>query len=493
MARIPEHHCRVDGQQVCGWGQVSRGAGLPILGMALLAGWAGVAHAAIAPPPPGAPAAHGFNFAYRSEGARGAAPTQVFDDGHRTYMQFNALDRVPELWTDDGKNRADAHRIRFHLESPYVVVDDVVPRLRLVLDGEDTVLVNQAWQARVPPRAAAARPRIWTDNAPFGPDDPPGPVASNRAVRPSHEGGRGRSAIAAQSAPAATAGSAAQTARPMLAVSEDDADDDGAPASGASAQFRDADEAERQLAEQPLAGSDPFADGRLVAMLEQARAMIARAHRNGDAELEARLRGVFEDLSVMPTVPEEAGLADAGTMPPARAARHAPGQKRQVHGPLYALADTRPRTDAPLRDEAIAVDVDETTAPPGRDSGVAAPSTAATALPLVPSASAAAGTGDAGSAAPAPAPGGSAAAPRNDNLVFEVRDNQRLSQALGNFLETLGWRLEWESQSDFVVRRGYVVRAPTLKQVLLQTLGEYRLSAVLYSGNLVVAVSGGER
>ncbi|MDE3009835.1 MAG: TrbG/VirB9 family P-type conjugative transfer protein [Pseudomonadota bacterium] len=488
MARIPEHHCRVDGQQVCGWGQVSRGAGLPILGMALLAGWAGVAQAAIAPPPsPGAPAAHGFNFAYRSEGARGAAPTQVFDDGHRTYMQFNALDRVPELWTEDGKSRADARRIRFHLESPYVVVDDVVPRLRLVLDGEDTVLVNQAWKARVPPRAATARPRIWTDNAPFGPDDPPGPVASSRAVRPSHESGRGRSAIAAQSAPVASTGTAAAAARPMLAVSEEDADDEAA----ASARFTDADAAERQLAERPLSVSDPFADGRLVAMLEQARAMLARAHSSGDAELEARLRGVFEDLSVMPvTVPEQVGLADAGTTPPARTARHAPVRKRQAQGPLYALADTRPRSDVPLRDEAVADD--ETTAPAGQDRGPAAPATGATALPLVPAASAA-GAGDAGSAAPAPVSGENAAAPRNDSLVFEVRDNQRLSQALGNFLETLGWRLEWESQSDFVVRRGYVVRAPTLKQVLLQTLGEYRLSAVLYSGNLVVAVSGGER
>jgi hypothetical protein len=143
---------------------------------------------------------------------------------------------------------------------------------------------------------------------------------------------------------------------------------------------------------------------------------------------------------------------------------------------MLALAETRFRSDLAPRDEGPGEG-----APPTASERATLPS--AETLPGAPAETGA----DSDARTPQASPD------KSVPLVFEVRDNQRLSQALSHFLETQGWRLEWESQSDFVVRRGYRVRGQTLKDVLLEALGEYRLSAVLYSGNLVVAVTGGER
>ncbi len=484
MIKVLVSCSRATAQQPRGWGEAPRGVRLPLLGMVLLSAWAGVAGAALAPPPALSPAAPGaFNFAYQSEGARIAAPTQVFDDGHRTYMQFNALDRVPELWTDEGGGRAGARRITFHLESPYVVVDQVLPRMRLIIDGEDTLLINQAWKGHGgahPAGAKALAPRIWTDRTVFGPDDPPGPVASSRAVRPSHDSlPRGAGAMPPGHAAAA---------RPSLAVSEDD---DAEPeTSASSAAPLDPEQANQQLAEQAILTTTLFDDSQLEAMHVQALELIARAHETGDQALERRLRAMFQDLASIP-------LADAKP-------RRRPGQGSSHAGQMLALAETRPRSDVPVRDEVDPVEAGALRARRAsqlaalREDGNAGAATPAAAAAQPRSAVAGGSSADANPAGsalavpPGPAAAGDALR-RDDALVFEVRDNQRLSQALGHFLETLGWRLEWESQSDFVVRRGYVVKAPTLRQVLLQTLGEDRLSAVLYSGNLVVAVTGGDR
>lgn len=472
------------------WGECAAGMGMPLLGVALLAAWPGLAPAAVQASPP---AAHGFNFAYRSEGARNAAPTQVFDDGRRTYMQFNALDRVPEVWTDESGGRTPPKRLAFHLESPYVVIDQVLPRLRLVIDGENTLLVNQAWSSRPSPHppavAKTAPPRIWTDSTPFGPEDPPGPVAGNRAVRPSHELAAAPAAQPTSTRDRPTAGALPVSARAapaasgsLLAVSDEAEDDDP---EGRDAAALSTPEAALATLEDPAALSrEALADTQIELMRTQALDMIRRAHEAGDLRAEGRLRRIFSEVAQIALEPQPAGRAQ--------------NPRRRPEGgadsrALLALADTRPRSDAPLRD-ADDSDAAPPAAPGAQRSGLAAGS----AVDAAPAASSAdptgpsrdlpgsAGGGPAGSAATGASP---AAAP----LVFEVRDNQRLSQALGRFLETLGWRLEWESQSDFVVRRGYVVKAPSLKEVLLQTLGEYRLSATLYSGNLVVMVSGGDR
>jgi hypothetical protein len=431
----------------------------------LLSAWAGLAHAAVpGNARPGVGTSAGFNFSYQSEGSRGAAPTQVFDDGRRTYLQFNALDRVPEIWTDEAGNRIGAHRIAFHLESPYVIVDQVLARIRLVVEGEDTVLVNQAWHApRLSARSAAkvAPPRIWTDTTPFGPGDPPGPVANAREARPSREV-RKRPIPPAQPA---------RSAVPAFAVSDEAADiaDLEGPAAVASI---DPEQAEQSLQQRPILLSQQFEATRLEQMRSEALGMIERARREGNAQLEAELRRIFRDLAQSVAAPLNA---------PVRAERGEPRKPRPdpvpQRGPLLALADTRLRPDVTPREEVDASD--QRPAPP-----LPAATGGMNGLP-----------GESAEGAPAAARPArvAAAGPAAEILTFEVRDNQRLSQALSHFLETQGWRLEWESQSDFVVRRGYVVRAPTLKQILLEALGEYRLSAVLYSGNLVVAVSGGQR
>jgi hypothetical protein len=277
---------------------------------------------------------------------------------------------------------------------------------------------------------------------------------------------------------------AASAARPSLAVSE--TDDGDAPADAPNPPL-DPEQAERDLAERPILTSALFDDSQLDAMHVHAMELIARAHETGDPALERRLRAMFQELASMP-------VADPGH-------KRKPGRGAPAAGQMLALADTRPRSDVPVRDDVDSVEAGrlrtqrtlQATSPQEATSSVApAASTGAGPVATTPVQLPSAGTAaPAGSSAAAATSGD--AARRDDGLVFEVRDNQRLSQALGHFLETLGWRLEWESQSDFVVRRGYVVKAPTLRQVLLQTLGEYRLSAVLYSGNLVVAVSGGDR
>ena len=144
---------------------------LPGLGAALIAGWAELAVSAVGPSAHGPGTAfRGFNFAYETQGLRSAAPTQIFDDGRRTYLQFNALDRVPEIWVDEGQGRPATRRLQVHLESPYIIVDQVAPRLRLVLDGEESLLINQGWSSNHRPLRRSAATKDSGDSLPFGPD-----------------------------------------------------------------------------------------------------------------------------------------------------------------------------------------------------------------------------------------------------------------------------------------------------------------------------------
>ena len=483
MNSIPHDHRPAVEMLPAGWIAPSSGVRFPVLGMILLSTWAGAAGANVAPTPHAvASTVHGFNFAYQPEGGRLAAPTQIFDDGHRTYMQFNALDHVPELWSDDGKGRGDARRLTFHLESPYVVVDQVLPRLRLTLDGQNTILINQGWAARSSVHATAPRSgqaRIWLDRTPFGPEQLPGPVAATRETVPSREPLPTVSRRLAQQS-VRHAGSAPGPRSLPAAVEggEDAATDppqspDSNPAETAAVALPASLTA--VLAREPRAttpAGEGAAEPRIEDLRARAQSMVAQAHEAGDLALEQRLRRIFSDLALFP---EDGPGSDE--------------DRRRQHPPRYALAETRPRSDTPVLDESDAQSP-RTPAHPSASAATEGPRVAAAAAdarPAVP-----AGTGRASAAAPAALAAAGGAAARSPELIFEVRDNQRLSQALGQFLETQGWRLEWESQSDFLVRRGYVVRAPDLRQVLLQALGGYRLSAVMYSGNLVVAVSGGE-
>ncbi len=401
---------------------------LPMLGALIFGAWVGpalaaVAHAQTAPPT----AYRGFNFAYQAEGSRAAAPTQIFDDGRRTYLQFNAQDQVPEVWTDDARPHGTSRRVQMHLESPYMVIDQVLPRLRLVLDGQDAVLRNQAWR-RSQPRQDTP-PAIWTDRLPFGPDEVP---AAQAGHRPLH--------LIAQ----AEAGSV-PVAGPVNPGQVDTGPTNSVPTNPAQPDPAAPDWPAVPPGEQLL-------DARLENLRREATELMQRAEQAHQKELAQALQRSIDTLGQA----QQRHLLQARHMPAAPVPAPPVPQR-----PMLALADTRTRSDL--------VPVEGTLPEPGTGAN---PGTSAKPLN---EAHARAGQGAA------------------TELRLDVRDNQRLSQALAQFLETQGWRLEWESASDFVVRRGYTVRGNNLRQVLLEALGEYHLSAVLYSGNLVVAVSGGEQ
>ena len=438
--------------------QGRRGLPLPALAVVLLSGWAGIATAALNPSARvPATAFRGFNFAYETEGARSVAPTHVFDDGSRTYLQFNTLERVPEIWTDGGSGHGAARRIQVHLESPYVIVDQVLPRLRLVLDGEDSVLVNQAWSApRVTAKVSSA-PRIWTDSVPFGPTELPGPVASARLTRPIVDA-VALPAHATAEKPVAAAGVAAAAGR---VVGEGEATLVPVIESSAAVgtpELPDGDYATR------------FLDARLELLRREASVLLARALQEHDAKVELAIRKTLAAIAQAQESHVMGHAGRSGVRPP-----KVPPDPAPIRGPLLALADTRLRSDVGPQDESEHADPPMVPQPGGTASQAPAVHESGAVAPVERSARSMVETGS------------------DVPLLFEVRDNQRLSQALSHFLETQGWRLEWESASDFVVRRGYTVRGKTLKQVLLEALGEFRLSAVLYAGNLVVAVSGGDR
>lgn len=61
-------------------------------------------------------------------------------------------------------------------------------------------------------------------------------------------------------------------------------------------------------------------------------------------------------------------------------------------------------------------------------------------------------------------------------IVFEVKDGERLSQALTRFLTTQGYLLDWKSPDDFLVREGYVTYGRTLEETLSGLPQEFGLT-----------------
>lgn len=75
-----------------------------------------------------------------------------------------------------------------------------------------------------------------------------------------------------------------------------------------------------------------------------------------------------------------------------------------------------------------------------------------------------------------------------NKLIFQVRDRQVFSQALRQFLETQGWRMEWNYSEDFIIHSGYILYGTSLFQLLENILSELKLSAK-YSGNTVLVTA----
>ncbi|MCB5362908.1 TcpQ domain-containing protein [Pusillimonas sp. CC-YST705] len=88
-----------------------------------------------------------FDFSWELSGDRQAAPLQVFDDGHRMWMQFSPYQGEPALWqpAPEGKMLA----LAYQRQGPYLVIEPV----------QNTVLVQaQGRQAKVQRQMAAEPP-----------------------------------------------------------------------------------------------------------------------------------------------------------------------------------------------------------------------------------------------------------------------------------------------------------------------------------------------
>ena len=71
---------------------------------------------------------------------------------------------------------------------------------------------------------------------------------------------------------------------------------------------------------------------------------------------------------------------------------------------------------------------------------------------------------------------------------FAVKEGDRLSIALRDFLKTQKKRMQWNTRTDFVIEHPYKVARNTLAETLTDVLREYRLSATIWQGNGVVEI-----
>ena len=71
---------------------------------------------------------------------------------------------------------------------------------------------------------------------------------------------------------------------------------------------------------------------------------------------------------------------------------------------------------------------------------------------------------------------------------FALKEGDRLSIAMREFLKGQQQRMQWNTRTDFVIEHPYKVARATLAQTLTDVLREYRLSATIWQGNGVVEI-----
>jgi hypothetical protein len=76
----------------------------------------------------------------------------------------------------------------------------------------------------------------------------------------------------------------------------------------------------------------------------------------------------------------------------------------------------------------------------------------------------------------------------HNTLIFQVHDREPLSQSIRIFLESQGWRLQWEHSDDFVIHAAYVTYGSSLPQLINSVLSEFHLKAK-YIGNTVIVTA----
>ena len=370
----------------------------------------------------------GYNFNYSVRGAKDISPLQVFDDGKRTYLQFNVVKGVdiPAIFMPNGAAMAPA---RYAMEGPYVVVDHVAPRLELVGSGNRRVSIV----AEGKPRAAPAVPPA------------PAPVASKpAAVSQSQGAAKLPEAVRPQGAPKGIA--ASQGGSEYVPVRSTDitktrrAQATEVPANNAGIQIR------REPPPPPPPSDEEETLAQLQALQSQMNALMLRMQAGRPAR-------AVPQSSIARTTNAPLSMEEPAAQEPQRMirAQAAPGTKP---GYLYAMYDAQGAFKG-LADR--------------NPQGQPAFEAAAAAVPVP---------------VRAPLP---AAAPVKD-MELRIENEQRLSEALRAFLSEQGWDLEWTHTSDFLVRRGYVIRGAVIEDMLHTVLKDYRLSATFYNANRVVAV-----
>lgn len=73
-------------------------------------------------------------------------------------------------------------------------------------------------------------------------------------------------------------------------------------------------------------------------------------------------------------------------------------------------------------------------------------------------------------------------------LRFEVRNGQRLSESIRQFLAAGNWNLVWEAGSDIVLPRGFVSAGTDIKAIMDDVLPNFRMHAVIHRGNNTVVI-----
>lgn len=73
-------------------------------------------------------------------------------------------------------------------------------------------------------------------------------------------------------------------------------------------------------------------------------------------------------------------------------------------------------------------------------------------------------------------------------LRFEVRNGQRLSESIRQFLAAGNWNLVWDAGSDVVLTRGFVSAGTDIKAIMDDVLPNFLMHAVIHRGNNTVVI-----
>jgi type IV secretion system protein VirB9 len=96
-----------------------------------------------------------WNRAYTYEGAESNRPEEVFDDGTSTYFLFPKDTPTPAIFVDTPD--AGESLVNFAVRGPYVVVEQVSPKLVLRQGKAVTTIYNDAFRAPTPGENAPVR------------------------------------------------------------------------------------------------------------------------------------------------------------------------------------------------------------------------------------------------------------------------------------------------------------------------------------------------